>query len=177
MYALQGKIKVSSRLHWQHTSFPCNQILCSLWECHTHNVVNLCYWLLSWFSFSGTFLFPLPPFLPPLLSSSFSSAQECAELTPPSLSLVTAVFPSHLSHFLCTPHAEVVVRGGSKLEGSRGKQLNLQPYLWETILSWWIFSTHIAAGDQSREKHLLFSSHAPGSPSDISAHCVFSASN
>lgn len=39
----------------------------------------------------------------------------------PSLSLVTAAFPSHLYQFLCTPHAELVVRGGAKLEGSSGE--------------------------------------------------------
>lgn len=121
MCTLEGKMKVSSKLRRQHTSFLCNQLLWPLWECHTPNLVNLSYWLLSQFSSSGTFLFPLPPFLSPLLSSSFPAAQKCAELAAPSLSLVTAAFPSHLSQFLRTPHTELVVWEGAKLEGSRVK--------------------------------------------------------
>lgn len=121
VYTRDGKIKVSSRLRRQHTSFPCNQRLCPLWECHTPSLVNVHYGLHRQVSFSDTFLFPLPPFLSPLLSSSFSTAQEYAELMAPSLSLVTAAFPSHLSQFLCTPHAELVVRGGAKLKGSSGQ--------------------------------------------------------
>lgn len=58
-----------------------------------------------------------------------------------------------------------------------GKQLNLQPLPRETRPAQCVFSTHFTAGSQRREKRLLFSFHAVGSPSDIFAHCVFSASN
>lgn len=57
------------------------------------------------------------------------------------------------------------------------KQLNLETLPWETRAAWCVFSTHITSGSQWREKHLLFSFQALGSPSDIFAHCVFNVSN
>lgn len=119
------KKKISSRLRRQHTSFPYNQLLYLLLGCHTPYFVNLCYWLLSQFSFSTLlpFLVFSSTFLPPSLSSSFSTAQKCAKLTAPSLPLVTVAFPSHPSQFLCIPHIELVVRGDTKLRGSSGEAI------------------------------------------------------
>ena len=86
------------------------------------------------------FLFPLPTFPSPSLSSSFSTAQKHVESTAPSLPLVTVAFPSYLSQFLCTPHVELVVRADTELRGSSGEANEFAA---------------IALGDQTYLMHVL----------------------
>lgn len=166
------KKKISSRLRRQHTSFSCNQLLYLLLGCHTPYLVNLCYWLLNQFSFSTPSAVSCSTF-PPFTSRSFSTAEKCAKLTAPSLPLVTVALPNHLPQFLCTPHVELVVRGDAKLGGSSGEAIEFAAIaLGDQTCVMHVLNTH--RGWQSeREKHLLFSFHALGSPSDIFAHCGF----
>lgn len=111
----------SSRLRTEHTSFPCNftpywgAILPTLSICAIDSSTNFLFLPLLFLVSSSTFpTFHFHLFLHCLDMCEFNSSIPAA---------CHCCFSQSPSQFLCTPYAELVVRGDAKLRGSSGEAI------------------------------------------------------